>query len=247
MKKMFQKTVAMAALGLMVMAGTAQADILALYPFTGNSRSSTDANANSTATDFLNGAGFLPGETDFQNAGTTPPVIRVVATATGTDPANAIDPANAFLQNDYFSFTISPNSGFRLNLDSLSLDTSSSSTTIENFFIRSSVDAFTSNLDSFSRNAATFVNSTVVLTNNAAFQNLTTSTEFRFYVFDNSNSSSQFARFDNVTLNGTSAAVTAVPEPGTVTLMLLGLIGAGSAARKRKKAEQEKAEALVSA
>ncbi len=241
MKKMFQKTVAMAAVGLMALASGAQADTLALYPFTGSSLNSTDTDPNSTAGPFTVGPGFTGGTTFVQSGTPSPSIAVFTASTDGTDQLTAVT------AQDYFSFTISPNSGFSLNLDTLTFDTSTSSINA-NYFVRSSVDAFTSNLASFLHNEGTSFIPRTANVSGASFDSLTLPTEFRFYIFDGSTSTTANARLDSVTLTGTTSAVTAVPEPGTVTLMLLGgLAGAGGAARKRKRAAREKAESHVSA
>jgi PEP-CTERM motif len=206
------------------LAGAARADIIALYPFTGNSRVSTVISPNSVVSAFLDGPGFIGG-TDFQQTGNPSPAIRALASATSTSQALALS------NNDYFFFRVTPNPGFSFNLQDLTLDTSSTNTD-ENIFIRSSVDNYQTDLASFLRTTTNFQN-TVVDLSGAAFDNITSTMEFRFYVYDNSDSDSQGARFDNVTLNGTNAAVSAVPEPSTSLLMLVGL-GSLAAARRRK-------------
>ena len=58
------------------------------------------------------------------------------------------------------------------------------------------------------------------------YDNLTAPVEFRFYTFSPNNNSS--VEYDNFELNGTVALASVVPEPGSLglaSLMLLGLIG----------------------
>ena len=67
----------------------------------------------------------------------------------------------------------------------------------------------------------------------AQFQNITTTTEFRFYLSDDTGGSDYIHRIDNVVLNGT---VTAVPEPSSLALLGAGAALLAAALRRRKRA-----------
>jgi hypothetical protein len=178
------------------------------------SRVSTDLNADSTAGNWLDGAGWTSTGSTAGNLPTSAAVTNVQ-----TDSLSATDLAGAVAANDYFTFTLNINSGFQANLSSLTLDYNRSSTTASTVFVRSSADGFTLNLGNVTT-TTTFQNLSIDLTP-AAFQGLITPIEFRVYVADSSASTSQSTRIDNVVLNGT---VDAVPEPSTWAILTCGLL-----------------------
>ncbi len=120
--------------------------------------------------------------------------------------ASSLDP------NDYFSFSITPESGYALSLTSLILDEQRSGTGIRNWSVRSSLDSFSSDLATFSVPDNTSLRSDQTTTLGGAFTDLPSSIEFRIYGY-NAEGSAGTWRLDNVRVNGslTSAAVS-VPE-----------------------------------
>lgn len=215
------------ALALVMTAAAANADVLANYNFTSGSRASTDTDANTVASTFDGGSGFQTAGVDNStidlNHGNPAPAIFIDSTFTdGTTQSAAVT------ANDFFTFTISPASGFTFSLSSLSFDYANTSTTTtfptENFFVRSSADNFSANLAGAVTAAAgsngTFASTTITLSGNSALQNLSSPIEFRIYVYDGTNTSGRGALLDNVTLNGTTLA--AVPEPSTWVSFLGG-------------------------
>jgi hypothetical protein len=198
--------------------GSARADILANYPFTGSSQASTDADPNSTAGTFGDGAGWT--STIDASRGNGAPSISVISTLTdGTSQAAAVT------ANDYWTFTITPNAGIALNLSNLSFDYANYSNDAtfptETFFARSSQDSFGANLaaavTSSTASAGAFATASISL--GAAFQNVTTPVEFRIYVSDGTTNANRGALLDNVVLSGTTSAV---PEPATLMMLVLG-------------------------
>ena len=130
--------------------------------------------------------------------------------------------AAAIDATDYYSFSIAPNSGFGMTMTSLSLDERRSLTGIRNWSVRSSLDSFSSDLASF-----TVLDNDEVRTGQStglgtAFQDLTSSLEFRIYGFASESGTGTW-RIDNVQLSGSFSAV---PEPHEYAFVAgLGLIG----------------------
>ena len=126
--------------------------------------------------------------------------------------------------NAYGTFTVTADSGYKLNLNTLSFDVQNAGTSPTpdgHWVVRSSVDNFTTNLADFTA-TTTFANKQVDVST-IVFEGLQEIT-FRIYLYDanNTNSGTRSLRTDNVILTGD---ITAIPEPSTSAL-LLGLAGA---------------------
>ena len=133
----------------------------------------------------------------------------------------------AYQGSDYFSFKVTPTTGFALNLTQLSFGTAFHSTgtfTLSgSYFVRSSVDNYATTIggnifDESHVNSTdpTFTERLVDLSG-AGYQNLTSEVTFRIYLYDNSNSTTRWLAVDNVELEGT---VTPVPEPSALAMIL---------------------------
>lgn len=193
----------------------AGAAIVAEYSFTGNLDDSTDADSFSTAGNFTAGSGISTNNGFLAAAGN--PVPSRIA---GADVIGSNTEAGAVTANDYFQFTITPTDGSELSLTNLTLDFDASyNSQVRGFAVRSSRDSFAATLLNYSEAASagtvgTFVNQSVDLSG-ASFQNLTTATTFRIYLFDNASAGTSNIRLDNVVLNG-------VPEPSTAAILGVG-------------------------
>jgi hypothetical protein len=100
--------------------------------------------------------------------------------------------------------------------------------TTGNWALRSSQDNYAANLTSGALPADW---GQVSYTFNGSSWNNLGSVGFRIYVWDNVNTSDEFIRFDNITLNGVSA----VPEPINTALATFGvLFGAGATYHRLK-------------
>ena len=136
-------------------------------------------------------------------------------------PTGAVDPG------DYYTFTITPKAGIRMNIDNITLDERSSSTGPRNMVIRSNNNDINYNTNIGGPFTLSPVQNGTNPPNNgfstyttgtlgSSFTNLTQAVTFRIYGY-NAGGTGGTMRLDNVTVNGT-----AVPEP-------LTMIGWGSA------------------
>jgi hypothetical protein len=204
---------------------SARAAVLANYPFTGGTAASNDSDA-STAGDFTINAS----QTGAGISATSNNLFLRSNTTAATEAAAADTPTTG-TGTSYVGFTITPFAGFPLSLQTLTFQTifnaatAGGATATANFVVRSSRDSFAADISPvFSETyqdvtgaTGTFTGRSVDLSG-AAFQNLSTTTEFRIYVFDNSTNNNQTPRLDTVQLTGT-------PEPASVALFGIGAMG----------------------
>ena len=202
---------------------TAQAAVIAEYNFSGNLDSSATPVTGVTANAVTEGAG-IGGSGGYSTAQN----LYTEGTITGAD----LDGEVTGLR--YHSFTIDVASGFQMDLTSLTLDagysmsatdfggkimTQSLLTSVGGFSGAAVVGSISSDLTAYPGSSATMVYKPWVIDlNDAAFQGLTGSTEFRFYMTDNSSKPGRH-RMDDFVLNG---EISAVPEPSCAALLGLG-------------------------
>ena len=201
----------------------AEATVLAEYLFQSGNGASTDGAAGEDATAFV-ATGFTAGF----SAGPVP-------TDLGGSPSIFVPAAqipSTLSTVDYFSFTVTPDAGQRLNLSgtaALGFDYSrdSTMTTELNWAVRSSVDNYATDIATGSTSGANALN-TASVNLSTAFDFQDGVVEFRFLVWTTSSTGNGF--FDNVVLNGT---VVPVPEPVNVALAAFGLCLAGVGVGRR--------------
>ena len=190
----------------------------------------------------------------FSVVGTVSPSTGFSAgyTTGSTDTGSTSDFGNAFLNRaitstsrtpttNYFSFTVTPDLGKKLNLTSLNFfygdAQPEASPTVLNLGLYTSVDSYAAQVGStlswspattldtgtnpgYFKTSPTDVQYATLDLSGASFQNLTTATTFRIYGWDNIDTGGQL-RVDDVQLNG---SVVAIPEPGAALLGGLGLL-----------------------
>ena len=128
-----------------------------------------------------------------------------------------------FDDTKYFGFTIEPDEGYMLTLDTFTFYTSKNAGGADNWEVRTSLDGFTNTVDSGSGiyqgtpGAAEWTNPTV----NLGLTNETNLVEIRLYFFNGNTTATGNARVDDLMIDGT---VQLVPEAQSSLLMLFGLI-----------------------
>lgn len=195
-----------------------RAVVIVQYTFNSSSLNPTQEADDTTGSTFAFGAG-LGSPNISTSTGNPLPSIFVGADRTG----EPVSPTST----DYVVFSLTANTDFVLNLSSLSFDyafTGGDSSQSATFAVCSSIDGFSSNLGSYTalrQTSATFTTtSPPVDLSSAAFSNLS-NVEFRLYLTDTTSSNTSYLRMDNITLNGTVAAV---PEPRVGAMLLIGLL-----------------------
>lgn len=155
---------------------------------------------------------------------------------------------------EYYSVTITPNSGYLLSLTDLTFTVQRSGTGIRTYAVRSDAgsDNFSTNLPgsitsntnlsvqsgnifywNFDATTTAQTGSTVSLSA-AAFQNKATSITLRFYGWNAEAAGGTFS-IDNVVING---SVSAIPEPSTYAAIFGALALAGVVVHRRRQARR---------
>lgn len=243
-------------LSLLPFAASSPAAILSIYGFTGSADTPTAlAGVNASAFTPSDGIGGSAGGTN----GFSTVAVTNTAPAAATSPVRYVrgssgsaDTAAALENGDYFSFTLSPTSGNQLSLLNFTVDISangtgtggSATTNTAQFALFSSSDGFAAGTPllgdilapaasetALDGAALAYTRYTVDLSGEA-FQNLTGTTTFRLYIANSSSAVGANARLDNVTVNGTVAAV---PEPSALAFVSLGALALGTARSRRKR------------
>jgi hypothetical protein len=233
---MMIRTLAAASL-VFITGAAARGAVVASYNFNSGSAASSDTDPNSTALNVSLVDG-TPHEASIGHAdsglGGSYGQIFVYAGATGSDQTAAV------ADDDYFTFTINAAVGKVLNLSSLTFDLGGSApstdgTFTDTVYVQESVDGIGSPSDVLASRTRLVGNTngfavlsaaTPIDLTAARFQGLTSIT-FHFSFSDNSSNAGSIDRFDNLILNGTTAAAVVVPTPAALPagLAMLGLAG----------------------
>jgi len=236
---------ALATACLALLAGPASAAVLAQYNFD-TDLAATTTGANVTATDVSDGGGFGATGNDSNdptnpwNGETTPSLVFGTFGVLDADsPAGQQSDEDAHTSGDYLEFTVTPDSGWMLNLDSLTFDgerhivTANTNVSIS---LRSSLDNFGSVIDKVEGQAGTIlgfsgnpVSHTFDLSG-TSFQGVTDPVTFRVVMWSDKDLTFRGFGVDDLTLNGETVVV---PEPSAAAAML-GLGGMGLLNRRRR-------------
>jgi len=101
--------------------------------------------------------------------------------------------------DDYFYFTLTPNSGYKINFVSLVFNLQRSNTGPATFALRSSLDNYTSTIELIAISGST-LEKTIALSS-SSFQNIASAITFRIYGYDADNASGT-ASINDFTFNG---------------------------------------------
>jgi hypothetical protein len=229
---------------------TSQAATIIGYDFTDGSEdvSFEDSNVSSSFNLNTSSTGFATNATVGDSTGATEGIEFSTTAGNFRAPNGSLKTGSldaAITAGDYFSFTITPDSGFELDLDAIIFSASRAADnprSAESWALMSSITGFESADASIETGVVTTVAGGVAdyeqfsidLSENSLFQNITSTTEFRVYVWGGtSNSSSSAVNYDNVGVIGDVSAV-AVPEPGTFAL-LAGCFALSSVMFRRRR------------
>lgn len=147
------------------------------------------------------------------------PVLRVDPDGSSSSLAQAIT------NNKYFVFSFQPEDGYYLDLLRLDFNAArGGSSTPRGWGLRSSADAYTTTLGNsdIGTQRATWTSYSVPLTA-AYFDQVTDTLTFRIYVYSPANGST--IEFDDITIWGEVFELEVIPEPGTLSLPALGVLG----------------------
>lgn len=204
----------------------AAADVLSQYSFASGSVLSSDADPLSVASSFA--ATGLSTNYSLYNFARVTSDLTDATRNTGK----------------YWSFSITPTSGAQIGLSSLTFDSAFYGGTtgfVASFAVYSNAggDNFatllgTATANSQNTGSPTLSAKTIDLSG-AAFQNLTSSVQFRIYPFDNTSSATRQLGGDNFVLNGAATAIP-VPEPSSYALIGAGLAALAATSRRRRRA-----------
>lgn len=181
------------------------------YNFTGGVTTPTTNDSNFTVSSVVNNTAtplalFATGNLGYA----TDTVLQVNPNEGSTSAALAVT------NNQYFTFSLSPNSGISYTITSVTFDVArGGSSAPRGYALRSSVDGYAANISTQDVTTVrpTFTSITSIdLSGNPTFQNLTTQTTFRMYVYAPTSGNS--LDFDSITVNGTVGAAGTVVQEG---------------------------------
>ena len=157
-------------------------------------------------------------------------VASVFSRGSGINPAAGADAFSAKAwttgeldANEYFTFSLTPDSGYEMSLSELQLDERRSGTGIRDWLVRSSLDGFVSNIGavfSVPDSLATRTDQSISLAG-GTFDQIGGPVEFRIYGF-NAESAAGTWRVDDVEVFGT---LTPVPEVSSAYWVAGSLLG----------------------
>jgi Family of unknown function (DUF5689)/Secretion system C-terminal sorting domain len=165
------------------------AQILAQWNFDASTNTATTIPANGTAT----AAAWSIGTMSYP-AGVTGASTDKALSTTGFNTA-------AINTSKYLQFTISPNANYAMVLNSISFYDQKSATGPSAWVLRSSLDAYASNLNTSMVPNTTFPDVPNVVEFGIDFQNISTAVTFRLYAYGASSSAGTW-RIDDLTLEG---------------------------------------------
>jgi len=191
-----------------MLAGSATAATIAEYAFQSSDLTSSDPSTNWETSDLSSGnANML----NIGGSGNPSPALDFEFS----------DFNDGTLQDsDYYQFTVTPDTGFELDLADFNFDLNKQGTADVSVHLYSDIDSYTSEIGS-----ATVVGTGAGYRSWGSFTidasghpNLTEATTFRAYLFTTGSVGSNWTYVDNIRLTGNAI----IPEPGSLALLGLG-------------------------
>lgn len=139
----------------------------------------------------------------------------------------------AFDSTAYFSWTITPNSGWTLDFDTLTGNYQASGTGPQSYSLRSSLDGFATDFESGAITRGSVQAFSFNLTA-AQFNSITSPITFRLYAWDARNASGALAPTGTFSVNDFAFNAVAVPEASSFLFGGLALCAAGAPALSRR-------------
>lgn len=214
---MRQSAILTAVLGVVGVAASAGAAVLVEYNFGTAAPQTVAADVTASNATANNLAVFNPSFTSASYAlGATNPFLQAAPNFTGQG-----DPAGAYSRNEYWSVTLTPNTGYFLDLDSLDfLVFRGGASGTRGFAVYSSLDAYAQPLLVVNNEAGTRAAPRAEsISLSGGFDYVTAPLTFRFYIHSFNNATS--VEFDNVRFSG---SVALIPEPASMGLLLIPAI-----------------------
>jgi len=215
--------------------GAACAATIGDFQFSGKSLASSDPGTSWSTGPISAGPGIplsFDDETSPTGTGNPAPALGIRfddIIAQGSGPQ---DLASAITRGDYYSFTVTPDSLTQISFTDFTFDVVKTGGAEFTAVLMSDADGFTagSELDSQAWTATTFQTFTL---DASSLTNISSPVEFRLYYVPTANFTTGSNRLntDNILLEGTA---TVVPEPGTLAISLLGIIGLGIISRRTR-------------
>ena len=215
-----------------LLAGAADADVVAQYTFTGDSLSSTDASTSWETTALSTGAGLGAGTFDTFPGSSGSPSLKYTYGDVEADLTGAL------AEDDYLTFTVTPDAGFSIDYTNITFEMSKGPSSPTNKPGKGpSLHVFANNfaigdvigsgkVPDSKPDTDVWFSFDIDL---SSLGTVTTPTVFRLYLDDGGalNVGHQI-RTDTIVVNGD-----VVPEPGSLSLALLGLGGLLMPRRRR--------------
>jgi hypothetical protein len=204
-------------LSILAIAAVAHADLLAAWEMTG-----ANAVTMPVLTNVFSAVGITSNSTVLRLGAGVTPDSGTANTFAGSS-FGEVSLANAISVSDYFSWTVQADPGGSISVTNIAWKFQRTGTGGSNYVLRSSFDGFVTDLYS-SNNflaAAGSGDANFPLSSLSGSNSL----EFRLYVWSASSDATGVDRFR--TTGGTDLTIqgTVIPEPGTMALMGLGLLG----------------------
>lgn len=141
----------------------------------------------------------------------------------GASGFNAVDLAGALSADDYFTFSITPNGGNQMTLQSINYKLFATTSGATGGALFSSVGGFASTgaaISTFPISGNANNDNTIAL--GVPFQNLSSAVEFRLYFFGGGNNTTDKVRFRSLAGDDLIIDGSVIPEPGTLLSLAFG-------------------------